>query len=146
MPASTESFWRNLGFAVVQGYGMTEPAALVSVAHPFKPERGSIGKAAAWNGNEGCHQRRDPGSRRQHLARHLERGVKPLADAEGWLHTGDLARTEESGHLYFQGRQKDVIVTAAGVNIHPEDLEAAINRQEGVRSERRYRRGGPPGT
>jgi len=61
-------------------------------------------------------------------------GVKPLTDAEGWLHTGDLARTEEGGHLYFQGRQKDVIVTAAGVNIHPEDLEAVLNRQEGIRT------------
>jgi long-chain acyl-CoA synthetase len=60
--------------------------------------------------------------------------MKPLADAEGWLHTGDLARTGEDGYLYFQGRQKDVIVTAAGVNIHPEDLEAAVNRQEGIRT------------
>ena len=134
LPASTESFWRNLGFAVVQGYGMTETAALVSVAHPFKPKQGSIGKQlpgmemkVAANGE--ILVRGDnisPGF--------WSGGVKPLTDAEGWLHTGDLARTEEGGHLYFQGRQKDVIVTAAGVNIHPEDLEAALNRQEGIRT------------
>ena len=134
LSASTESFWRNLGFAVVQGYGMTETAALVSVAHPFKPRSGSIGKQlpgmemqVATNGE--ILVRGDnisPGI--------WSGGVKPLTDAEGWLHTGDLARTEESGHLYFQGRQKDVIVTAAGVNIHPEDLEAALNRQEGIRA------------
>ena len=134
LSASTESFWRNLGFAVVQGYGMTETAALVSVAHPFKPKSGSIGKQlpgmemkVATNGE--ILVRGDnisPGI--------WSGGVKPLTDAEGWLHTGDLARTEESGHLYFQGRQKDVIVTAAGVNIHPEDLEAALNRQEGIRA------------
>jgi long-chain acyl-CoA synthetase len=134
LPASTESFWHNLGFAVVQGYGMTETAALVSVAHPFKPKEGSIGKRlpgtemkVATNGE--ILVRGDsisPGF--------WSEGVKPLTDAEGWLHTGDLARTEEGGHLYFQGRQKDVIVTAAGVNIHPEDLEAALNRQEGIRT------------
>ena len=134
LSASTESFWRNLGFAVVQGYGMTETAALVSVAHPFKPRSGSIGKQlpgmemqVATNGE--ILVRGDnisPGI--------WSGGVKPLTDAEGWLHTGDLARTEDSGHLYFQGRQKDVIVTAAGVNIHSEDLEAALNRQEGVRA------------
>jgi long-chain acyl-CoA synthetase len=134
LPANTEAFWRNLGFAVVQGYGMTETAALVSVAHPFKPKQGSIGKQlpgleikVAANGE--ILVRGDnisPGF--------WSGGVKPLTDAEGWLHTGDLARTGEGGHLYFQGRQKDVIVTAAGVNIHPEDLEAALNRQEDIRT------------
>jgi long-chain acyl-CoA synthetase len=134
LPASTEAFWHNLGFAVVQGYGMTETAALVSVAHPFKPKEGSIGKQlpgmevkVAANGE--ILVRGDnisPGF--------WSGGVKSLTDAEGWLHTGDLARTGDGGHLYFQGRQKDVIVTAAGVNIHPEDLEAALNRQEEIRT------------
>jgi len=134
LPANTEAFWHNLGFAVVQGYGMTETAALVSVAHPFKPKKGSIGRQL-------------PGMEMKVVANgeilvrgdnispgFWSGGVKPLTDAEGWLHTGDLARTGEGGHLYFQGRQKDVIVTAAGVNIHPEDLEAALNRQEEIRT------------
>jgi long-chain acyl-CoA synthetase len=134
LPVSTEGFWRNLGFAVVQGYGMTETAALVSVAHPFNPKEGSIGKQlpgmemkVAANGE--ILVRGDnisPGF--------WNGGVEPMTDAEGWLHTGDLASTSKSGHLYFQGRQKDVIVTAAGVNIHPEDLEAALNRQDGIRT------------
>ena len=95
LPASTEAFWHNLGFAVVQGYGMTETAALVSVAHPFKPKKGSIGKQlpgmemkVAANGE--ILVRGDnisPGF--------WSGGVKPLTDAEGWLHTGDLARTGE---------------------------------------------------
>ena len=134
LPASTEAFWRNLGFAVVQGYGMTETAALVSVAHPFKPKEGSIGKQlpgmemkVAANGEILIRgDNISPGF--------WSGGIKPLTDAEGWLHTGDLARTGDGGHLYFQGRQKDVIVTASGLNIHPEDLEAALNRQEGIRT------------
>ena len=134
LPHSTEAFWRNLGFAVVQGYGMTETAALVSVAHPFKPKEGSIGKQlsgmemkVAANGEILVRgENISPGF--------WSGGIKPLTDAEGWLHTGDLARTEDGGHLYFQGRQKDVIVTASGLNIYPEDLETVLNRQEGIRT------------
>ncbi|HEX8352245.1 MAG TPA: AMP-binding protein, partial [Pyrinomonadaceae bacterium] len=44
LAAGTETFWRRLGFAVIQGYGMTETASLVTVNHPFKTGRGSIGK------------------------------------------------------------------------------------------------------
>src|SRR5262249_59837783 len=40
----TEEIWRRFGFAVIQGYGMTETASLVSVNHPFQQSRGSIGK------------------------------------------------------------------------------------------------------
>jgi long-chain acyl-CoA synthetase len=134
LPVSTEAFWRNLGFVVVQGYGLTETAALVSVAHPFKPKEGSIGKQLP-----GMEMKvTDNGEilvRGDNISPGFWRGgVRPLADADGWLHTGDLARTGDGGHLYFQGRQKDVIVTAAGLNVYPEDLEAALNRQEGIRT------------
>ena len=51
-----------------------------------------------------------------------------------WLGTGDLAEFDEHGNLRFRGRKKDVIVTAAGLNIYPEDLEAALARQPGVKA------------
>jgi long-chain acyl-CoA synthetase len=44
LDTQTENFWHGLGFAVLQGYGMTETASLISVTHPFKPSSGSIGK------------------------------------------------------------------------------------------------------
>jgi long-chain acyl-CoA synthetase len=53
---------------------------------------------------------------------------------EGWLRTGDVGALDEEGNLFFKGRKKDVIVTAAGLNIYPEDLEAALNRQGEVRA------------
>ena len=53
---------------------------------------------------------------------------------DGWLHTGDVGAIDDQGHVYFKGREKDVIVTSAGVNIYPEDLEAALNRQPEVRA------------
>jgi long-chain acyl-CoA synthetase len=60
-------------------------------------------------------------------------GPAPLTDAEGWLETGDLVRREPDGSFLFQGRDKEVIVTAAGLNLYPADLEAALDRQPGVR-------------
>ena len=48
---------------------------------------------------------------------------------EEWLATGDIAERQESGELRFLGRKSEVIVTAAGLNIHPEDIEAAIEEQ-----------------
>ncbi|HEV2707317.1 MAG TPA: AMP-binding protein [Pyrinomonadaceae bacterium] len=130
----TERFWRRLGFAVLQGYGMTETASLITVNHPFKQGRGSVGKTLP-----GQEIRLDEHG--EILVRganvspgYWSGGVKPLADAEGWLHTGDLGEMDAAGNIYFKGRKKDVIVTAAGLNIHPEDLEAALLRQTEVRA------------
>src|SRR5205085_3691799 len=53
---------------------------------------------------------------------------------DGWLHTGDMGAFDDEGRLYFKGRKKETIVTAAGLNIHPEDLEAVLERQREVRA------------
>ena len=126
----TEEFWQRLGFAVIQGYGLTETTSLVSVNHPFKVGKGSIGKVLAgrevklapdgeilvrgggvasgyWSGGE----------------------LRPVAAEEGWYRTGDIGELDAEGNLFFKGRKKDVIVTPAGMNVHPEDLEAAVRSQ-----------------
>lgn len=134
LSAETENFWQRLGFAVVQGYGMTETAAIVSVNHPFKLSRGSIGKAM-------------PGQELMldETGEILVRGdnvspgywsgaARPLMNEEGWLRTGDIGERDEAGNLYFKSRKKDTIVTAAGLNIYPDDLEAALDRQPEIRS------------
>ena len=131
----TEEFWHRLGYAVVQGYGLTETTSLISLNHPFHTSRGSIGKvlpgreiklaedgeilvrgsgvaSGYWNGRE----------------------LQPVAreDDEGWYRTGDLGALDEQGNLFFKGRKKEVIVTPAGMNIYPEDLEAALRSQKEV--------------
>src|ERR1019366_7187597 len=129
----TEEFWHRLGYAVVQGYGLTETTSLISLNHPFHTSRGSIGKvlpgreikladdgeilvrgsgvaSGYWNGRE----------------------LQPVAREEGWYRTGDLGALDEQGNLFFKGRKKEVIVTPAGMNIYPEDLEAALRQQEEV--------------
>src|SRR3989441_8029421 len=62
-----------------------------------------------------------------------EKGSLRPAEKQGWLHTGDLGELDAQGNLRFRGRKKNVIVTPAGLNIYPEDLEAALRKQPGVR-------------
>jgi long-chain acyl-CoA synthetase len=57
------------------------------------------------------------------------RRLEPVAGQEGWYRTGDVGELDAQGNLYFKGRKKDVIVTPAGMNVYPEDLEAALRRQ-----------------
>lgn len=134
LAADLEQFWTGLGFALIQGYGMTETTALVTLNHPFHTARGSIGKALA--GREV--RVAEDGEilvRGESIANAewLSGRAQPRAADEGWLRTGDLAARNERGELVFAGRKSDVIVTAAGLNVHPQDLEAALSRQPGVR-------------
>src|SRR5207247_2136621 len=61
-----------------------------------------------------------------------EQGAVRPADQEGWLRTGDLGELDAEGNLRFRGRKKNVIVTPAGLNVYPEDLETALRKQTGV--------------
>ena len=141
LDSETEEFWGRLGYAVIQGYGLTETTSLISVNHPFRLGKGSIGKVLpgrevklAEDGEilvrgggvasgywEGGNKNKD------------ERGAQTVSDAEGWYRTGDIGALDEAGNLYFKGRKKEVIVTPAGMNVYPEDLEAAVRRQPGVK-------------
>ena len=133
LPPDLELFWGRLGYAVIQGYGMTETAALITLNHPFHVGRGTLGKPLP-----GREVRISP------EGEIMVRGdvVSGSTWADGaiqprvseWLATGDLATQDDSGELRFSGRRGDVIVTAAGLNIYPADLEAALLKQPGVRS------------
>ncbi|HEY1802205.1 MAG TPA: AMP-binding protein [Terriglobales bacterium] len=130
----TEQFWGRLGFAVVQGYGLTETTSLISVNHPFKLGKGSIGKVLA-----GREVKLAPDGeilvRGGGVASTVMKGTEfhaATAD-EGWFHTGDIGELDEAGNLYFKGRKKEVIVTSAGMNVYPEDIEAALRKQPEVK-------------
>jgi long-chain acyl-CoA synthetase len=137
LPGDLETFWTTAGFALVQGYGMTETTALVTLNHPFKIARGSIGKPLAGRevriGDDG-----EILVRGASIAAQVWRAgglhSRDQADAGNWLATGDLAAHNEAGELVFAGRKSDVIVTSAGLNIHPQDLEAELRRQPGLRA------------
>ena len=134
LPEHDETFWNRLGYAVIQGYGMTETASLISLNHPFRSARGSIGKVFP-----GMEVRVDDNGeilvRGEGVAKAYQHNgqVQSLAGPDGWFRTGDVAERDENGRLYFKGRRKNVIVTPAGMNVYAEDLEKALQRQPGVR-------------
>ena len=134
LDSETEEFWGRLGYAVIQGYGLTETTSLISLNHPFRLGKGSIGKVL-------------PG-REVKLAEDGEilvrgggvasgywegSGVQAVADKHGWYRTGDIGALDAGGNLYFKGRKKETIVTPGGMNIYPEDLEAALRREPEVK-------------
>ena len=134
LPEQTETFWNRLGYAVIQGYGMTETASLISLNHPFRSARGSIGKVFP-----GMEVRVDDTGeilvRGESVAKAYQHAgkIQSVTEADGWFRTGDVAERDEAGRLYFKGRRKNVIVTPAGMNVYPEDLENALRGQPGVR-------------
>jgi len=130
----TETFWRRLGFAVLQGYGMTETASLITVTHPFKGGHGSVGKLMP-----GYEVKLDDAGEIIVRGESVSPGYwtatgRSDRDAGEWFHTGDIGTVDDAGNLFFKGRKRDVIVTAAGLNIYPEDLEEVLNRQPEVRA------------
>ncbi len=129
-----EEFWSRLGFLVVQGYGLTETAPVISFSHPFHGHPiGSAGQPLP-----GVEVKIAPDGEI------LVRGdiVTPgyfnapsesmKAFENGWFHTGDIG-VLDAGHLFVRGRKKEMIVTSAGLKIFPEDVELVINALAGVR-------------
>ena len=134
LPDAVETFWNRLGFAVIQGYGMTETTALISLNHPFRLGKGSIGKVFP-----GLEMKVSAAGeilvRGENIASGYwaDKELRPVIEEDGWFHTGDLAEQDAAGRLYFKGRQKNVIVTPAGMNVYPEDLERALRQQAAVK-------------
>jgi long-chain acyl-CoA synthetase len=138
LDAETERFWDRLGYAAIQGYGLTETTSLISVNHPFKLGKGSIGKVLPGRdvklAEDGEILIRGGGVAAGYWDRGLRQGVVDgVTDKDGWYRTGDVGALDEAGNLYFKGRKKEVIVTPGGLNIYPEDLEAALRRQPEVK-------------
>jgi long-chain acyl-CoA synthetase len=117
-----EDFWANLGYAVIQGYGLTEASPVVAVNHPFDTKRGTLGKVVP-----GQEVKIGPDGEI------LVRGESVTGDRGTWLATGDLGEMDHEGRLYYRGRKKDVIVTPDGLNVYPEDVERVVNSIHGVR-------------
>ncbi|ROQ96521.1 long-chain acyl-CoA synthetase [Streptomyces sp. 2132.2] len=131
---ATLDFLRACGIAIYEGYGMTETAGLISLNHPGATRHGTVGRPIA-----GCEVRI------AHDGEILVRGpmvfpgyhANPAAteralDAEGWLHTGDLGELDADGFLSITGRKKELIITSAGKNITPTEVEFAVQRSRYV--------------
>src|SRR5206468_5629559 len=131
---SLEAFWSELGFVVVQGYGLTETAPIVSLNHPFGTKKGSVGKAMA-----GVDVKIAPDGEILVRGENVTKGYFNAADEtakafeDGWFHTGDIGEIGSGGELFIRGRKKEMIVTPEGLNVFPEDVERVLNQLSGVR-------------
>jgi len=131
---SLEAFWGELGLVVVQGYGLTETAPIVSLNHPFGTKKGSVGKAMA-----GVDVKIAPDGEILVRGENVTKGYFNAADEtakafeDGWFHTGDIGEIGPDGELFIRGRKKEMIVTPEGLNVFPEDVERVLNQIPGVR-------------
>jgi long-chain acyl-CoA synthetase len=128
-----EAFWGRLGFLVVQGYGLTETAPIVTLNHPLHAKRGAVGKPIS-----GVEVRiADDGEilvRGDNVTTGYYNAPEATREAfqDGWFHTGDIGELDADGRLLIKGRKKEMIVTPEGLNVFPEDVERALNDQPGV--------------
>jgi long-chain acyl-CoA synthetase len=134
LESSLESFWGRLGFLVVQGYGLTETAPIVTLNHPFSTSKGSVGKAIA-----GVDIKIAPDGEILVRGDNVTTGYYGAPEAtgtafeEGWFHTGDIGELDAAGRLFIRGRKKEMIVTPEGLNVFPEDVERVVNAVAGVK-------------
>jgi long-chain acyl-CoA synthetase len=134
LESDLEAFWGERGYAVIQGYGLTETAPIVSLNHPFSTRRGSVGKAIA-----GVDIRiADDGEilvRGENVSRGYFESADETARAfeDGWFHTGDIGELGPDGQLFIRGRKKEMIVTPEGLKVFPDDVERVLNRMPGIR-------------
>lgn len=134
LAADIEQFWNNLGFVVVQGYGLTETAPVISFTHPFHVRYGTVGQPLAGLdvkiAGDGEVLVRGPSVSPGYFEapRQTEETFR-----EGWLHTGDFGERDAGGNLIIRGRKKEMLVTPEGLKVFPEDVEAVLNRLSGVR-------------
>ncbi|MGP9019313.1 AMP-dependent synthetase/ligase [Streptomyces sp. BR1] len=131
---ATLDFLRATGIAVFEGYGMTESGGVITLNHPGAVRYGTVGRPV-----EGCEVRIAGDG--EVLARGANvfpgyhanpAGTAEVLDADGWLHTGDLGELDDDGYLRITGRKKDLIITSAGKNLTPSEVELAIERSRFV--------------
>ncbi|MDA2934126.1 AMP-binding protein [Acidobacteria bacterium AH-259-D05] len=122
-------FFQDLGFTIIQAYGMTETAALATVTPIETHTVGSVGLSLPHvqirvekPDSQGVGEVLIGGENvMQGYWKNPEASTETLRN--GWLHSGDLGYLNSQGHLYITGRKKEVIVLSSGKNIYPEELE-----------------------
>lgn len=134
-----EKGFTDLGFRIVQGYGLTETSPVLAAGTDFEQKIGSVGrvfpsvKIKIVNKDEnGIGEIYAKGSNIMLGYYQNEEATKEVFDKD-WFKTGDLGYIDKKGFLFLCGRKKSVIVLKNGKNVFPEELENVINRIEGVK-------------
>ena len=121
-------FFHSLGMLVIEGYGLTETASSLSVNDPDAFKFGTVGRAV-----EGCEIRLDADGeilvRSDTVFAGYYKDPEATAAAftsDGWFRTGDVGEIDDDGFVKITDRKKDLIITAGGKNIAPQNLENAL--------------------
>ena len=128
LPVDVFTFWKELGFRVIEGYGLTECSPIVSANTFEKQIPGSVGKPlknvkVRLDKNELLVKGENVFSNYYQNASETEKAFK-----DGWFRTGDFVEQDRDGNIFIKGRKKDVIVNASGINIYPDEIEAVLNK------------------
>ena len=127
--------WQRMGVHVIEGYGVTECAPVISCDAFDSQIPGSVGHPLP-----GIHVRLSDEGEVQVHGINVMQGYWRNPDAtrsaftkDGWYRTGDLAAIDEAGRLHIKARLKEMIVLPNGLNVFPDDIEAVLARNEAVR-------------
>lgn len=130
----TFRFWSSVGFTVIEGYGLSETSPVLAANRMEKQICGAVGWPVP--GVELRLQDGEVQARGDNVFSGYYGNAAATAEAftaDGWFRTGDLGEYGEDGALVIKGRAKEVIVTGAGINVYPDELEAVLLRTQGVR-------------
>jgi long-chain acyl-CoA synthetase len=119
-------FFYAIGFDILEGFGMTEAAPMITFPRPGKIKIGSTGQALPGltvEIRDGEIVAKGPNIMKGYYNR-PEETAEVIKD--GWLYTGDLGRLEKGGFLYITGRKKEIIVLPNGKNINPVEIEMKL--------------------
>ena len=131
-----EDFFRGIGFPLANGYGMTECGPLISyTVVADNPPVGCVGKILCYlecrivkeDPDQDIGEVQVRGENVMYGYYKDEEATREAIDDDGWLHTGDLGHFDDKGFLYLTGRSKNMILSASGQNIYPEEIEAKLN-------------------
>ena len=134
-----EKGFNDLGFKMVQGYGLTETSPVIAAGTDFEQKVGTVGKVLP-NAKVRIVNKDEDGVGEIYVKAPYvmlgyyqnEEATKEVLDKE-WFKTGDLGYIDKKGFLYLCGRRKSVIVLKNGKNVFPEEIENIINRIDGVK-------------
>jgi long-chain acyl-CoA synthetase len=118
--------FKTLGFEVLEGFGMTEAAPMITFTRPGRVRIGSPGEALP--GTEIRIVDGEIWAKGDNVMKGYYKRPDETADVlvDGWLHTGDLGHMDAKGYLFITGRKKEIIILSNGKNVNPVELEEKI--------------------